>query len=172
MDHQTQMNGNGAGEPPVRGVARSAGELWHHIFLLGELQMRMLSVELAEGIRRAKTGTAILVTGLVLALVTLPILLVSGALVLIEQTQMTPAEAFSLVAGISLLIAAALIGGGFWHIKNNSAGLPLSRTEWKANWRWLKETLRRARAPRSQLPSDAPPPVRATDESWESTHRS
>jgi hypothetical protein len=134
--------------------------------------MRMLAVELAEGIRRAKTGTVILATGLVLALVTLPILLVSGALVLMEQTQMTPAEAFSLVAGISLLIAAALIGGGLWHIKNNSAGLPLSRMEWKTNWRWLKETLRQARASRSRLPSDAPHHVRATDESWESSHRS
>jgi hypothetical protein len=173
MDHQTSMNGNGAsGEPPVRGVARSAGELWHHILLLGELQMRLLAVELGEGIRRAKTGTVILATGLVLALVTLPVLLVSGALVLVEQTQMTPAEAFSLVAGISLLIAAALIGGGLWHLKNNSAGLPLSRMESKANWRWLKETLRQARASRSQIPSDASRTSRTTAEAWESTHRS
>jgi uncharacterized membrane protein YqjE len=172
MDHQTQMNGNGAGEPPVRGVARSAGELWHHILLLGELQMRLLAVELAEGIRRAKTGTVLLATGLILAMVTLPVLLVSAALVLVEQTRLTPAEAFSLVVGISLVIAAILVGGGLWHLRNNSAGLPLSRTEWKVNWRWLKETLRQARASRSRLPSDAPRAGRTTAESWEPTHRS
>ena len=171
MDHQTQMNGNGAGEPPVRGVARSAAEIWHHILLLGELQLRLLNVELAEGIRLAKAGWVMLAAGLVVTLVTLPVLLVSAALVLVEQTRMTPAEAFSLVAGTALLIAAVLIGGGLLQLRNSSWGLPLSRLEWTANWRWLKETVRQARASRSRLPSDVPRP-RATDESWESTHRS
>jgi uncharacterized membrane protein YqjE len=172
MDHQTQMNGDGDGEPPVRGVARSAGELWHHVLLLSELQMRLLALELAEGIRRAKTGTVLLATGLILAMVTLPVLLVSVALVLVEQTRLTPAEAFSLVAGVSLVIATALVGGALWHLRHNSPGLPLSRMEWKANWRWLKETLRQARASRGRLPADAPRAGRTTAESWESTHRS
>src|SRR5260370_10156981 len=120
MDHQTQMNGNGSGEPPVRGVARSAAELWHHILLLGELQTRLLDVELDQVIRLAKAGTVMLVTGLVVTLVTLPVLLVSAALILMEQTRMTPAEAFSLVAGASLLIAAVLIGGGLLQLRNSS----------------------------------------------------
>jgi uncharacterized membrane protein YqjE len=171
MDYQTQMNGNGAGEPQVRGVARSASELGHHILLLGELQMRLLAVELAEEVRRAKSGTVMLAMGLIVTLVTLPVLLVSAALVLVEQTRMTPAEAFSLVAGVSLLIAAVLIGGGLWQLRNNSCGLPLSRLEWTANWRWLKETVRQARASR-RLPSDAPRPGRATTGAWGSTHRS
>jgi hypothetical protein len=88
-----------------------------------------------------------------------------------EQTQMSAGEAFSLVTGVSLLIAAALIGGGLWQLRNSSCGLPLSRSEWTANWRWLKETVRQARASRSRVPFDAPRP-RATDEVWESTQRS
>jgi hypothetical protein len=84
---------------------------------------------------------------------------------------MTPAAAFSLVAGTALLIAAVLIGGGLWQLRNSSCGLPFSRLEWTANWRWLKETVRQARASRSRLPSDAPRP-RATDEVWKSTQRS
>jgi uncharacterized membrane protein YqjE len=165
------MNGKSAGEPPVRGVARSAAELWHHVLLLGELQLRLLAVELTEGIRLAKAGTVMLATGLIVTLVTLPVLLVSVALVLVEQTRMTPAAAFSLVAGTALLIAAVLIGGGLWQLRNSSCGLPFSRLEWTANWRWLKETVRQARASRSRLPSDAPRP-RATDEVWKSTQRS
>jgi hypothetical protein len=172
MDHQTQMSGNGAGEPPVRGVARSAAELWHHILLLGELQMRLLAAELAQGIRLAKAGTVMLAAGLIVALVTLPVLLVSAALILMEQTGMTPAKAFSLVAGASLLIAAVLIGGGLWQLRTSSCGLPLSRLEWTANWRWLKETVRRARASRNRLPSEAPRPGQAMTGAWDSTHRS
>jgi uncharacterized membrane protein YqjE len=165
------MNGNGAGEPPVRGVARSAAELWHHVLLLGELQSRLLAVELAEGIRLAKAGMVMLALGLIVALVTLPVLLVSAALVLVEEARMTPAEAFSLVAGGSLLIAAVLIGGGLWQLRTSSCGVPRSRLEWTANWRWLKETVRQARASRGRLPSDSAFPERQAPSAWESTHR-
>lgn len=146
MDYQTQMNGNGAGEPPARKVAHSAAELWHHILMLGELQARLAALELAEGIRRAKSGVILLAAGLLIVLVTLPVLLVSVALVLVDEAGMIPAHAFSLVTGVSLLVAAGLVAGGLQRLKGHAADLPLSRRELKANWGWLKESARQARA--------------------------
>ena len=172
MDHQAQITRIAAEEPPARGVARSAAELWHHMMMLGELQLRLLSVELAVGIRRAKVGTVLLVIGFIVILVTLPVLLVAAALVITEHTQMTPAEAFGLVALVSFLISTGLIVTGILFLKRNPAGLPLSRRELTANWRWLKESLRQARGNPGRPPADYRHRAPAATGAWESTHRS
>src|SRR5262245_17314238 len=99
MDRQTQMSSDGIGESTGRRVVRSAAELWHHVMLLGELQGRLLTVELGEGLRKARTGTLFAVIGVLLGLASVPMVLAAVALILVETTSLSLAQAFGIVAG-------------------------------------------------------------------------
>ena len=146
MDRKTQMNTNGVGDHPVREVARNAADLWHHVLTLSELQMRLLLVEIGQVIARLQTATLLVAAGCLLGFAALPIVLACVALVLAEQTQLTLASAFGLTSGVAVLISGILIGFGWRRLHQNASGIPRSRDEWKLNWSWLKETLRRERA--------------------------
>jgi len=145
MDHQTQMNGNGAAEPPAHAVARSASDLWHHVLTLGELQTRLLAVELGQAMGRARTAALLVAAGAVLAVASLPVILACLALVLVEVAGMTAAGAFGIVSGLAVVVSVALVAVGWRQLRQNSDGVSRSREEWRRNWSWLKETLRRER---------------------------
>ena len=146
MDYQTQMNGNGAVEPPAQAVVRSASDLWHHILTLGELQTRLVALELGEAAERARTAALLIAVGAVLAFASLPVILACLALVLVEVAGMTPAAAFAIASGLAVVVSSVLIAVGWRQFRRNSTGVSRSREEWRRNWRWLKETLRRERA--------------------------
>ena len=146
MDRKTQMNVNGAGDHPVREAARNAADLWHHVLTLSELQTRLLLVEMREAIARARMAALLVVAGCMLGLASIPVLLACVALVLAEQTQLSLASAFGLTSGVAVLFSGALIGIGWRRLHQNASGVPRSREEWRLNWSWLKDTLRRERA--------------------------
>lgn len=139
MAHQTQMNTNGSDEHTARDVARSAADLWHHILTLSELQIRLVAVELGAIIGPARIPFCVLATGCVLALASLPVVLVSLALVLMETTDLTPAGAFAVTSVLAVSLAGALIIVGWHQLRRKATGFPRSRQEWKRNWSWLKE---------------------------------
>ncbi len=140
MDHQTPMNGNRLDEPTARDVARSAGDLWHHIFVLGELQTRLLAIELAQGVRQARSACVLLVIGGVVALASLPVALACLALVLAETTALSLAGAFAVASVLAVSTACGLIVVGWRQLRKNATGIPQSRDEWRSSWSWLKET--------------------------------
>jgi hypothetical protein len=139
MDRQTPMNANGTNEPTAREVARSAADLWHQILILGELQMRMLAIELGEGLRQARTACVVLVIGSVAAAASLPVALACLALVLAETTALSLAAAFAVTSVSAVLISCALIAVGWRQLRKNASGIPRSREEMRVNWRWLKD---------------------------------
>jgi len=146
MDRQTQVTLNGVDEPSGRRVVRNAAELWHHVMLLGELQGRLLTVELGEAYRKARTGALFTVVGALLLLASFPVVLAAVALTVVETTHLTLAQAFGIVAGIALVLSLILVAGGWLYLRSQTLGVPRSRGEWSLNWHWLKETLRRERA--------------------------
>jgi hypothetical protein len=157
MDRQTQVSPNGLGESMGRGVVRNAAELWHHVMLLGELQGRLLLVELGEGFRKARTGVLVVVCGVLLGMASIPVVLAALALVLVETADMTLAQAFGIAAGAGVALSVALAAGGWLYLRSQTLGAPRSRGEWSLNWRWLKETLRRERASTNRGPADGGP---------------
>ena len=142
MAHQTPMNTNGSDEHAARDVARSAADLWHHILTLSELQMRLVAVELSAIIGTARVPVCILATGCVLAFASLPVVLVSLALVLMETTDLTPVGAFAVTSLLAVSLASALVLVGWLQLRSKATGFPRSRQEWKRNWSWLKERSR------------------------------
>jgi hypothetical protein len=146
MDRQTQVRSNGVGESTGRRVVRNASELWHHVMLLGELQGRLLAVELGEGFRKARTGVLVAVVGVFLLLASFPVVLAAVALIIVETTSLTLAQAFGIVAGIALALSLILATGGWLYLRSQTLGVPRSQAEWSLNWHWMKETLRRERS--------------------------
>lgn len=139
MDHQTPMNANPRDETTAWDVARSAGDLWHHIFILCELQTRLLAVELAQGIRQVRSAFVRLAIGGVVALATLPVGLAWLALVLAEITALSLAAAFAVTSVSAILISCVLIGVGWRGLRKNAVGIPRTREEIRVNWKWLKD---------------------------------
>ena len=140
MDHQTPLNADRPDEPTARDVGRSAADLWHHILILGELQTRLLAVELAEGIRQARSACVLLAIGGVVALASLPVALACLALVLAETTALSLGGAFAVASVFAVLTSCGLIAVGWRRLRNNATGIPQSRDEWRMSWSWLKET--------------------------------
>jgi hypothetical protein len=140
MDRQTPINANGTDEPSARDVARSAANLWHHILVLGELQMRMLAVELVEGIRQARFACVVLFIGFAAALASLPVALACLALVLAETMAVSLAVAFAITSVAAVSLSCVLVAVGWRQLRKNATGIPRSREELKVNWRWLKDT--------------------------------
>jgi hypothetical protein len=142
MDRQTPMNANGKNEPTARDVARSAADLWDQILILGELQMRMLAVELGEGIRQARSACFVLVVGCVAAVASLPVVLACLALVLAETTALSLAAAFAVTSVAAVSLACILIIVGWRKLQKHAVGIPRSREEMSVNWKWLKDMSR------------------------------
>lgn len=139
MDHQTPMNAHQPDEPTAQDVARGAGDLWRHILFLGELQTRLLTVELAQGIRQARSACLLLAIGCVVALASLPVVLACLALVLAETTALSLAAAFAVTSVSAGLISCVLIGVGWRELRKHAVGIPRTREEMSVNWKWLKD---------------------------------
>jgi len=106
--------------------------------------------ELEAALRGARAPAVLVIVGCVLGLAALPVLMVCLALVLVEAAGFTPAAAFAIVSGVSLAASAALVGIGWQRLRRQPLRAPRSREEWRQNWIWLKETVRRERAMRNE----------------------
>jgi hypothetical protein len=128
--------------------------------LLGELQGRLLLVELGEGFRKARTGVLFVVCGVLVGIASIPVVLAALALVLVETADMTLAQAFGIAAGAAVALSVALAAGGWLYLRSQTLGAPRSRSEWYLNWHWLKDTLRRERASPNRTSADSGQPWR------------
>ena len=140
MDYQTPMNRNRPDEPTGPKAVRRAADLWHHVLILGELQTRLLAVELEQETRQARSACFLIVIGGVFALASVPIALACLALVLVETTSLSLGGAFAVASALAISTASILIMMGWRKLRKNFTGLPQSRDEWRSSWSWLKET--------------------------------
>ncbi len=157
MARQTQMNRNGKGPSAVRDVARSAAGLWHHLMTLAELQGRLFVIEVRAAILGIRTPAILVAISGVLAVTAIMLSPICAALVLVELTGISPALAFAIVIGLSLLVSSGMMYAAYCRFQTVAA-LPRSLLEWRLNWNWLKSALQRQNTNASPTPPHANQP--------------
>lgn len=147
MSHQTQMNGRSNGQPAGAGFRANVAGLLHDGITLAELQTQLVGIDLQETWQRSVRCLAVIAGSAILALGTVPLLLLSIGWLLVNRAGWTEEIAFFVVAVAGLLIAG--LGGGIGWIKLRSAVTVLSRSkdELTSNVRWVKDALQERAAP-------------------------
>ncbi len=134
---------------PTGEIRHGMRQLTHDVVTLAELQANLLQVELREWLRRSATPAAMLaLAATVVALASLPVLLLGLAHYVATAAEWTLAAAL-IAVGVGGIAVAALCGVAAWQLVRRANGaFTRFRTELMHNVRWLKQAL-------SQGPADA-----------------
>jgi len=144
MLDQTEVKpSNGTAELPPRAMARSTSELLHDMATLGELQGKLVLVDLREGVTKLLVPAGLAIMGAGIGLGCVPIALMTLALSLEKLTNLSPPVCFAIAFGVGLLIAAALVIPALATLKTGVHIFDRSLAEWRRNRQWAKETLKR-----------------------------
>lgn len=131
-------NGSGAGPGDVVG---GLAEFGNDLLSLGELQARLAAIELKHNVAAAKLGSAVMMTGAVLALAALPIALAGIAELLVSFLGMNRGLALIAVAVASFAIAGTCIAIALGRLRGSDLGFPLTREEFARNLNWVRTVL-------------------------------
>jgi uncharacterized membrane protein YqjE len=124
-----------------RVLGRSMSRLSGDVLSLVELQAELLQVDLKEWLGGFIKSMIALTVGLVLALASLPVLVMSLGYFLNDVTTLSLAASM-LIAGLSGVVLAIILAGlGLWLLKRDKGMLRRFRAELRHNVRWLKEVL-------------------------------
>jgi len=153
MVGETIMNRcNGSTHSPPSRVAKGMGELTHDIVSLVELQFELFRVDCREGLRRILIPVALLLFAGIVALGTVPIVLILLAEFLTQSAGLSRAAAF-LIAALSGFIVALAIGVAGWlYLRGVVHVFERSREELTSNMTWIKHALKRSVPIESQQP--------------------
>jgi len=143
---------NGSELPP-QAVARSSAEFLHDLFTLGELQAKLVMLDTKEGVSRLTVWVVVMIAGGILALASLPVLLVTLALALYELAGLSLTLSFGIAVVLGLGASAGLIFAALGSLRKGSNILERSASEWRANIRWAKDTLKRLSTPPNRFPT-------------------
>jgi len=124
-------------------MARNTGELLADAMTLVELQGKLLALDVQDDLRKFIAPLVMLVAGAVFGLSCLPFALVTIALGLVAGAGLAPWLAFLLTLLVGVTLAAGLVLGGVWYLRNELTFLARSRAEWQQNVRWFKSMVRR-----------------------------
>ena len=124
-------------------VAHSTGEFVQDLFTLSELQLRLLLVDLRQGLWNLVPPAVLLALGLAVAVSCLPIAMMTLAWALIEAAGMAHWRAFAiaLLAGIGVTLVFLL--AGWVLLRRQEEMFERSRAEWRLNVKWVKDAIRR-----------------------------
>jgi hypothetical protein len=156
MVDQATLNAehNGRGQPA--GVGRSVSGLAHDVIVLAELQTQLLALDLRDSGSRAALPLALLVSAVLLALGSMPVLLLGIGWLLVRQAGWTEGAAFLNVGGGAVLLAAATAWIGSRRLQSAVTILARSTQELSENIQWLKQTLKCPPGhQRAQTPGDS-----------------
>ena len=135
----TRMSMNGAETKPARAAARNASEFVGDVVTLSELQIKLLSLDLRDGTRKAIWPLALLAAGAGFGVSGSTVLLAAAAVAL---QQYLPLWGGLLVAGsVGLLLAGTCLAFARRSLSGQVAMLDRSRTEFNKNLQWLKSAL-------------------------------
>jgi len=144
MVAQEEVKRNGFAGKRIR---RNLSGFAHDVVTLGELQCRLLAVDLRDAKKVIIPGTALIVGGILVAFAALPIMLAAFALTLSQLAGWSFAASFGIVAGGALLLAASL-AVFVWSMFQKAIGrFDRSRVELKETYRWVRDSLRPASNP-------------------------
>lgn len=129
---------------PQTHIRANLAGLAHDALTLAELQVQLLSVDLRDARRGAATALALVLGGGVLALGCVPVLLLGGAQLLVEQARWPESAAYAAVGALAAVAALLVLRLGWRRTTRALATVQRSREELLETVRWLKESLRPA----------------------------
>ena len=147
MSGQTTMNGRHSVESPAAGVGRNVAGLTHDLISLAELQTQLVMVDVREGTAKCLLPIALMVGAVLLALGTMPVVLLGIGWALVNLAGFSEGGAFLLVSVLALAVAA---GSGWWSVRKLQSAwsvLSRSRQELSENIRWIKRALKNQHTP-------------------------
>lgn len=136
------MKTNGRVQNHEPNVITSFGDLAHDAIELAELQSQLFAMDVKDSSRSARTGICLAATGLVMLLGSIPVALVTVAVVLIEQRGWSHAGAFGLATAMGMVVAACILAAAWKMLSRSVVALHRSREELRRNLDWLKSNLR------------------------------
>ena len=143
MVGETTMNlRNGSTPAPPNGVAQGMGDLTHDIVSLAELQFELLRNDCREGTKGMVVPVVLLLVAGIVALGTVPTVLLLMAEILIQVAGLSRASALSIAALSGFLAAVALGVVGWSRIRGVGRVFQRSREEWIRNLNWIKLALK------------------------------
>jgi len=145
-----QRNGSSPTQP--NGIAKDMGELTHDMVSLAELQFELFRNDCRGGMRGLLVPVALLLLAAMVAVGTVPIVLIFIAEFLVQAAGLSRAAAFSIAALGGFTAAVALGVVGWSHIRGIGRVFERSREELIRNMTWIKHTLKRP------APIDGQPP--------------
>ena len=155
MVGETIMNRcNGSTQSPPSGVAKGMGELAHDIVSLVELQLELFRVDCRNGLRRILIPVALLLFAGIVALGTVPIVLILLAEFLTQSAGLSRAAAFLIAALSGFIVALAMGVVGWSQVRGVGYVFARSREEVTRNIAWIKHALKRSAPVKSQQPQD------------------
>jgi hypothetical protein len=127
---------------PPRAVAHSIADLAHDATVLVELQSKLFKAELDRAGERIVAPIVMLALAGVLALASVPLLLVCFAYVLVEFAELTYSLSFLLAAVLGMVLAGGLGAAGYFGLKKLGWPFPQSQVELRRNLDWFRGSMR------------------------------
>jgi hypothetical protein len=123
-------------------LGRNVSSFAHDVVTLGELQLRLLAVDVRDSAKAAGAGGACLVAGVLAAVGAIPLVFVTLALALIEFAGWSQTLSFALATLLGLISGAVLAWVGWKQTLSAGKTLGRSKAELVQTLHWIKETLR------------------------------
>ena len=126
---------------PATAMGRSVRQLGGDVLSLMELQAELLQVDVREWVQSFIRPIVALVLAAIIALGTIPVVLVGFGYLLEAKTELPLWGAMLSAAGAGLALALTGAAIGVWLLKRDRAMLHRFSTELRKNVRWLREML-------------------------------
>jgi hypothetical protein len=132
---------SGAADSGAHAVVSGVAGLGEDLLNLGELQARLVAVELRQNLSAVKIGGAAILAGSILAIVSLPIVLAGCAELLVSEVGLKRGHAFLGVGAVSIILAVACVAFAAGLLRRQRLGFPLTNEELTRNLNWVRTVL-------------------------------
>jgi Putative Actinobacterial Holin-X, holin superfamily III len=124
------------------GMVSNVASLGENLLTLSELQARLAAVELRQNLKSLQTGGALAVAGSILAVASVPVVMVGVAELMVSELGVKRGYALLGVSAVAVVIAIGCAAIAHRWVIKNPLGFPLSSEEFARNMNWLRTILR------------------------------
>ncbi len=143
MVSKTKVNGRHGPSQADAGDGDAAfRRLLHDVIELGEMQVKLLTLDLKQTASKMITPTVLAVVGVAVLLGCVPVALTATAHVFVEFLQWPRSAAFGIATLIGLVLCGLMLAVAYFKFKKGFATLQRSQHEFSQNVAWLKSRLR------------------------------
>ena len=129
-------------DPSASGMMNSVAGFGENLLTLGELQARLTAIEIRQNLDSVKNGGALFVAGSILAIASLPVVMVGVAELLVSELGMKRGYALLSAAATAIVIASACMVVARSWLRKKPFGFPLASEEFARNMNWVRTILR------------------------------